>query len=57
MQETQVWSLGWQDHLEKEMATTPVFLTEKSHVQRSLESCSPMGCKKSDMTEQKQQSR
>ena len=57
MQETQVWSLGWQDRLEKEMATTPVFLTEKSHVQRSLESCSPMGCKKSDMTEQKQQSR
>ena len=26
MQETQVQSLGWADPLEKEMATTPVFL-------------------------------
>ena len=25
MCETQVWSLGWEDSLEKEMAPTPVF--------------------------------
>ena len=36
MQETRVQSLGWDDPLEKEMATTPVFLSEKSHGQRSL---------------------
>ena len=29
MQETWVWSLGQKDPLEKEMATTPVFLPEK----------------------------
>ena len=39
MQETQdmwVQSLCWKDPLEKEMATTPIFLPEKSHGQRSL---------------------
>ena len=36
MQENQVPSLGWEDPLEKEMATTPVFLPGKSHRQRSL---------------------
>ena len=37
MQETQVQSLGWEDPLEKEMAThSIVFLPEKSHEQRSL---------------------
>ena len=30
---------------------TPVFLTEKSHGQRSLAGCSPWGCRKSDTTE------
>ena len=35
MQETQVQSLGWEDLLEKEMAT-PEFLPGKSHGQRSL---------------------
>ena len=35
MQETQVQSLGWEDPLEKKMAT-PVFLLGKSHGQRSL---------------------
>ena len=34
--ETQVQSLGWEDPLEKEMATTPVFLPVESLVQRSL---------------------
>ena len=33
-QESWVWSLGWEDPLEKEMA--PVFLLGKSHGQRSL---------------------
>ena len=43
MQETQVWSLGGEDTLEKEMATqsTWVFLPGKSHGQRSLEGRSP----------------
>ena len=36
MQETRVQSLGWEDPLEKEMRTTPVFLPGKSHGQRSL---------------------
>jgi len=34
MQETQVWSLGWEDPPEKGMQPTPVFLPEKSHGQR-----------------------
>ena len=46
MQETQVCSLGQEDHLEKKMATTPVFLTRKSHGQRSLGGCSPWGHKR-----------
>ena len=43
MQETQVQSLGWQDPLEKEMATqpTPVFLPREIHGQRSLAGYSP----------------
>ena len=36
MQETQVQSLSQEDPLEKEMATTPLFLPGKSHGQRSL---------------------
>ena len=40
MQETQqeprVWSLGWEDPLEKEMATHSSILAWKSHGQRSL---------------------
>ena len=35
VQETWVRSLGWEDPLEKEMAT-PVFLSGKSHGQRSM---------------------
>ena len=31
---------------------TPVFLPGESHGQRSLKSCSPWGCKESDITEQ-----
>ena len=37
MQDMWVGSLGQEDPLEKEMATTPVFLPGKSHAQRSLE--------------------
>ena len=44
-------SLGWEDPLEEEMATIPVFLLRKSHGQRSLVGYSPGGCKESDMTE------
>ena len=36
MWETWVRSLGWEDPLEKEMATTPVFLPGESHGQRTL---------------------
>ena len=51
MQKMQVWSLSWEDPLEKEMATPPVFLPGKSHGQRSLADYSPWGHKQSDMTE------
>ena len=51
MQETWVRSLCREDPLEKEMATTPVFLPRESHGQRSLGGYSPRGCKESDMTE------
>ena len=50
-QETWAQSLGWEDPLEEEMATIPVFLLRKSHGQRSLAGYSPGGCKESDMTE------
>ena len=49
---TQVRSLGWEDPLEKEMATTPVLLPGKSHGQRRVVGYSPWGCKESDTTEQ-----
>ena len=45
MQETGVLFLGREDPLEKEMATTPVFLPGESHGQRSLAGYSPWGCK------------
>ena len=44
-QETQVWSLGWEDPLEEEMKTHSRILTWKSHGQRSLVGYSPWGCK------------
>ena len=37
------WKREWQP--------PPVFLPEESHRQRSLEGCSPWGCKESDVTE------
>ena len=51
-QETRVLSLGWEDPLEEEMATTPVFLPGKSHGQRSLEGCNLQDCKELDTSEQ-----
>ena len=53
MQETQeAWArfLGQEDHLEKEMATTPVFLPGEFHGQRSLVGCCPLVTKESDTT-------
>ena len=44
-QEMQVQSLGWEDTLEKEMATYSSLLAEKSHGQRGLAGCSPWGHK------------
>ena len=55
MQETQemkVQSLGWEDPLEEEMASAPVFSPGKSHGQRSLVGYSPWGHKESDTAEQ-----
>ena len=51
MRETQVRSLGWEDPLEKEMATHSSILGGKSHGWRSLAGYSPQGRKKSDVTE------
>ena len=50
MQETWVQSLGQEDPLEKEMATTPVFVPGKSHGQRSLVGYSLWSHKELDMT-------
>ena len=51
MQETWVQSLGWEDPLEKEMATHSSILAWKIHGQRSLVSYTPRGSKESDTTE------
>ena len=48
--ETRVLSLGREDPLEEEMATTPVFLPGKSHGQRSLVGYSPERIVESDTT-------
>ena len=49
--ETQVRALGWEDPLEKEMATTPVLLPGQSHGLRSVAGYSPRGLKEMDTTE------
>ena len=51
MQETWVQSLGWEDPLEKEMATHSSTVARKIHGQRSLVGYSPWGLKESDTTE------
>ena len=51
MQEIQVQSLGWEDPLEKGMATHSSILPGESHGQRGLVGYSPLGLKESDTTE------
>ena len=51
MRETWIRSLGWEDPLEKEMATHSSILAWRSHGQRSLAGYSPWGHKESDTTE------
>jgi len=51
MWETWVPSLGQEDPLEKEMATTPVLLPGKSHGRRRVVGYSPWHHKELDMTE------
>ena len=52
-QDTQVWSLTWDNPQEKEMATHSSILVwkKKSHGQRSLAGYSPWGCNELDTTE------
>ena len=50
-QEMQVRSLSWEDSLEEDMATTPVFLPGESHGKSSQVSYNPYGHKESDTTE------
>ena len=45
MQESWVQSLGWEDPLEKEIATHSSIPAWKTHEQRGRVSCSPWGCK------------
>ena len=52
MRETWVWSLGWEDPLEKEMSTHSKTIAWKIHGQRSLVGYSPWGREDLDMTEQ-----
>ena len=53
MRETQVRALGWEDPLEKEMAThSRMIAYGKSYGQRSPVDYSPRGRKESDTTEQ-----
>ena len=52
MQKTWVRSLGWEDPLEKRMATHSSVLAEESHGQSSLVGYSPWSCKESGTTEQ-----
>ena len=52
MRETWVRSLGWEDPLEKEMATHSSILAWRTPGRRSLVGYSPPGRKESDTTEQ-----
>ena len=51
VQDTQVRTLGWEDPLEKGMATHSSILPGESHGQRSLAGYSPWGRRESDTTE------
>ena len=48
MQETQVWSLGEKDPLEKKIASTPEFLPGEFHGQRNQAGSNPWGHKELD---------
>ena len=50
IQETWVQSLGWEDPLEKAMATHSIFLPREYHGQKVQVGYSPWGHKESDMT-------
>ena len=52
VQETQVWSLGWEDLLDKGLATHSSIQPGESHGQRSLAGYSLWGRKESNTTEQ-----
>ena len=43
--------VGWEDPLEKDMATSPVFLPGESHEQRNLAGYSPQGHKRIDWSD------
>ena len=51
MQESPVWSLGWEDPLEEEMATHSSILAWKIPWTRNLVGYSPQSCKELDTTE------
>ena len=51
MWETQVQSLGWEDSVEKEMATPYSILAREFHGQMSLVGYSPWDNKEPDMTD------
>ena len=51
IQETQIQSLGWEDPLEKEMATHSSILAWRIPGQRSLVGCNPYDHKESDTIE------
>ena len=57
MQEMWVWSLGWEDTLEKKWQPTPGSLPGKSHGQRNLVNYSPWGHKRAghDLATKQQQ--
>ena len=50
MWETQIRSLGWEDSIEKEMATHYSILSREFHGQMSLVGYSPLGHKELDTT-------
>ena len=51
MLETQIQSLGQEDHLEEEMTIHPSILAWKSHGERSLVGYHPWGHRQLDITE------
>ena len=51
MQETWVWSLGWEDSWRREWQTTLVFLPREFHGERSLVGYVAWGHKELDTTE------